>query len=333
MTMRRVEIVWESLERETSSGSGLLYRRLSASVKTDVYVALKTPEKLRCIAVHLNRTLEVDVVGWNKFRDIKVELFPDLHTPSKQFILILLLEGRHKDIFSSLCEDLIYKVADITDENDLVAELLIRLEKWRLLFEKLGAQGLSEEAQLGLYGELYFLRKYLLHCENFEFCVNSWKGPEKAVQDFQGRGWAVEVKTTHGKNHQKINISSERQLDSVNTPTIILCHYSLDRRENNGETLNDVVDDLHNILQSRVFAYNEFLVKLLDANYFPNHRGLYQTTGYTIREENIYRVTEDFPRIVESQIAPGVGDVRYSIIVSSDKWSIAEEQLFELILS
>jgi hypothetical protein len=330
LKMKKIDKIWNELEEEQPPKSGLLYRRYSSAIKPDVYVAVKSPEKLRCIAAHLNSKAHLELQSWDKLRDIKIETLPDENHPEKQYLLVLLLDNQHQDIFSTLCEDLIHQVAEITSESELVKLLLFRLEKWRLLFEKLGQQGLSESAQRGLYGELYFLRKFIQSSDSLEYCINSWKGSEKAVQDFHFSDWAVEVKTTHGKNQQKLHISSERQLDISLIPRIFLIHYSLEVRQNHGETLNDLVDDVLKMLSDSPAAHNLFRLKLLEAGYFDIHRHLYSVTGYSIRQENIYKITDDFPKITEDQIPSGVGDVRYSLIVSAnDDWTFSEDELFE----
>ncbi len=328
--MKKIDKIWKELEDEQPLKSGLLYKRHSGAIKPDVYVAIKSPEKLRCIAAHLDSNAELPLKGWDKLRDIKIETIPDGKYPDKQFLMVLLLNNQHRDIFSTLSEDLIQQVADITREPELIKLLLLRLEKWSLLFEKMGQQGLSNEAQRALYGELYFLRKFLCNVLKPDYCINSWKGVEKSVQDFQFADWAVEIKTTHGKNQQKLHISSERQLDNSLIPRIFLIHYSLEVRQNHGESLNDLVDNLFEILSDSPTANNLFSLKLLEAGYFNNHRYLYAETGYSIRQENIYRITDDFPKITEAQIPSGVGDVRYTLIVSAkDDWICSEDQLFE----
>lgn len=330
LKMKKIDNIWNELEAEQPLKSGLLYKRYSGEIKPDVYVAIKFPEKLPCIAAHLNSEAELQLKSWDKLRDIKIETHPDEKHQDKQFLLVLLLDSQHRDIFSTLSEDLIHQVANISSEPELIKLLLLRLEKWRLLFEKMGQQGLSDEAQRALYGEMYFLRKFLNNVSNTDYCVNSWKGVERSVQDFQFSDWAVEVKTTYGKNQQKLHISSERQLDISLIPRIFLIHYSLEVRQNHGETLNDLVDDLLKVLSDSPAAYNVFRLKHLEAGYFDTHRHLYTETGYSIRQENIYRITDNFPKITEAQIPSGVGDVRYSLIVSANNdWTLNEEELFE----
>lgn len=328
MEMTKIENIWVGLESETSNHSGLLYKRYSAEVLPDVFIALKAPEKLRCIAFRISAAFPFDESQWNKLKDIKIETLPDERDRSKKFLLILLLNKQHKDIFSTLCEDLIFGVSEVSKEQTLVEKLLERLAKWQSLFEKVGKQGLSDEAQRGLYGEIYFLRFFLTNNSDKNYCVKSWLGPEKSIQDFQYSNWAVEVKTTHGNNHQKIHITSERQLDDSIIEKIFLFHLSLDVRMGNGESLNILIDTVSELLNDNTMATNLFKLKLLESGYYDIHKPLYDERGYTIRQENIYRVTDNFPRITENQIPIGVGDVRYSIVLSeSEEWRINHQTL------
>jgi hypothetical protein len=329
MEMTKIENIWLGLESNVFSHSGLLYKRYSAEVLPDVFIALKSPEKLRCIAFRISAAFSFDETPWNPLKDIKIETLPDERDKSKKFLLILLLNKQHKDIFSTLCEDLIFGVSDVTTEQTLVEKLLERLAKWQSLFERVGKQGLSDEAQRGLYGEVYFLRLLLNNSTDKNHCLKSWLGPERSIQDFQHSNWAVEVKTTHGNNHQKIHITSERQLDDSIIEKIFLYHLSLDVRVGNGVSLNALIDEVSELLTDNTMASNLFQLKLLESGYYDIHKPLYDEIGYTIRQENIYRVLGSFPRITESQIPIGVGDVKYSIVLSeSEEWRIDQQTLF-----
>lgn len=326
--MTKIENIWHGLERDNFSHSGLLYKRYSAAVMPDVFIALKVPEKMRCIAFRISASFSFDYKHWNKLKDIKIETMDDERDNSKKFFLILLLNKQYKDIFSTLCEDLIFRVSEVTTEQNLIEKFLERLAKWQSLFEKASKQGLLDEAQRGLYGEIYFLRFFLNHNSDENYCLKTWLGPEKAIQDFQHSNWAVEVKTTQGKNHQKIHINSERQLDDSIIEKIFLYHLSIDIRVKNGETLNSIIDDVFDLLKENTMASNLFKLKLLESGYYDSHRPFYEERSYTIRQENLYRVSGKFPRIIENQIPKGVGDVKYSIVLSeSEEWRITKETL------
>jgi len=329
MKMTKIENIWIGLEEDTTHHSGLLYRRYSAEILPDIFVALKSPEKLRCLAIRVSDLFLFIEHQWNKLKDIKIETIADERNKSTKFLLILLLSKQHKDIFSTLCEDLVFGVADEINEQTLVGKLLERLAKWQSLFEKAGKNGLSDEAQIGLYGEIYFLRNFINNSSDKNYCVKSWLGPERAIQDFQHANWAVEVKTTHGNNHQKIYIASERQLDDSIVERIYLYHLSIDIRVGYGESLNALIDEVLSLLGNSTITLNLFQLKLLESGYFETHRPLYGERGYTIRQENLYRVSGNFPRIIECKIPMGVGDVKYSIVLSeSEAWRINQQTLF-----
>ena len=79
-------------------------------------------------------------------------------------------------------------------------------------------------------------------------------------------------------------------------------------------------------------ASNLFNLKLLESGYYEIHKPFYEEKGYAIRQENLYRVNGNFPRITENQIPIGVGDVRYSIVLSeSEEWRIDQETLLSEI--
>jgi hypothetical protein len=314
--MKKINVIWVELESDISLSQGLLYRRYSPEVLPDVFVALKIPEKNRCIAAFLDVSTTANISSFSNLKDIRVDFIKDDHHKQKKILLLSLLTKRHEDIFSVLCEDLITKISDITSESQLIKELLSRIEKWRSLFEQASLPGLSPEEQRGLFGELYFLKKLLQYTPDFHAVLKSWVGPDKEIRDFQLGDWSVEVKTTTGKNHQRMQISNERQLDTSTIQNLYLNHISLESQQNNGITLNQIVDDISGILSSEDLAFNKFLAKLFTCGYFDSHRDLYNQTGYYIRGDHFYRVEKDFPRVEEGDLRPGVGDLRYTIIVS-----------------
>ncbi len=330
--MTKINEIWNEMESDDSLPTGLLLRRYSALVLSDIYVGFKRSEKLRCIALRLQNVNTVSLGRYTNLKDIKPELIPDEKDNSKTYLLLVLLNLDHQDVFATLCEDLIEGISKITDEQKVIKELLNRLEKWKSLFDKASAEGLSKEEQRGLYGELYFLRKWLTNSKDFQNYIQSWLGPEKAIRDFEVNGWALEVKTTHGNNHQKIHINSERQLDIDNLNTLILLHLSLEVQQQNGESLNNIVDEINLLLNTDISSQMKFRVKLMQAGYFNNHRAFYESAGYQIRNEIYYLVNEGFPRIEEKDIPKGVGDVKYSIILSEyTDYIITESEVLKMI--
>lgn len=314
--MTRIESIWTELENDRSFSHGLLFRRYSGSIIPDVYIALKSPEQFRCIAASIRNSITINLASLSNLKDICVELIQDDKRPGCNILLLKLISNQHRDIFSVLCEDLMTSISSVNNETQLVQELLNRFEKWKSLFDRAATQGLSVEEQRGLFGEVYFLRKFLTNKNSFLEVVNSWVGPEKQIRDFQSGSWSVEVKTTHGNNHQKILVSSERQLDTSNIENLFLNHISLDSRQMSGETLNQLIESVLVLLEHDFTTLTRFKNKLLSAGYFDQQKNYYEHTGYFIRQDVTFLVEQNFPRIEEVDIRDGVGDVKYSIIVS-----------------
>ncbi len=159
-----------------------------------------------------------------------------------------------------------------------------------------------------------------------------WTGSKGTQQDFQFSGCAVEVKTTSAKQHQKLAIASERQLDDTGARTIVLLHLSLDIRQGQGETLPEVIASVRSLVAGDAIARNELENLLFEIGYLDIHATRYESIGYTIREHNYFRVGADFPKIIESDLRNGVGDVRYTISVAECKrFSIPESEVIALI--
>jgi hypothetical protein len=329
----KIKQIWADLVKDKSLVSGLLFRRYSGTVKPDVYVALLNPENFFCVYVAISKTTEVNISNFSNLQEIQVDLFASPNEVDKNILIFKLLNFEHKDIFAVLCEDLIASISEETNEKKIIREVLNRFEKWKSLFNKIGLQGLKPEEQRGLFGELYFLRKYLHVNNDFLAVVNTWTGTEKQIRDFQSGSWAVEVKTTHGNNHQKVHISSERQLDTTNLETLFLYHISLEHQQNSGETLNDIVDSVIDTLRAEIIALNKFKSKIYEVGYFDFQRNLYENIGYHIRQDEFYKVEKDFPRIEENDLRIGVGDVKYSIILSQcAPFSIIETEVFDTLI-
>jgi hypothetical protein len=328
----KIKEIWDQLENDNSFSTRLLLRRYSGTVLPDVFVAIQNPEKIRCIAALIGNQVPVDVIQFANLRDISVEVLPDEGRQDKKYLLFKLLNHQHNDVFAVLCEDLMLSIEKITSETELINELFNRFEKWKSLFDSAASQGLNSEEQRGLYGELILMRTLLNNFSDKHLVVEAWKGSERHARDFQYQSWAIEVKTTHGKNHQKVHINNERQLDRSNFSNLYLYHLSLEAFDNSGESLNNIIDSIRNILQNNIRSLNRFNSKLFEGGYFDHHSELYISKGYLIRQNSFFSVEGDFPRVEESDLRNGVGDVQYTIILSSlSSYKIPEQQVIQTI--
>lgn len=328
--MERIDEIWNNLESKLSTVAGFFKIRYSDISKCDLYLGIKIPENYRILIIRIP-IVKGKAFNLNyEFRGLKFEKVYDPDNSEFVLLNLVLVDSNIKDVFNSLILDLIENIIHENDINIILKKYSNRLLKWQNLFDKANLEGLSNEEQRGLFGELYFLRKFLSDTVNITLKIKSWTGPSKEIKDFQFGSWGLEVKTTSGNNHQKIHISNERQLDTSNIINLYLNHLSLELREGAGETLPEIVESIIEILKSDIPALNQFKNLLFEAGYFEHHRELYLSKGYLIRNNTYYKVEGDFPRLEENKIPSGVGDVKYSIIVSGcSEYIVAENEVLQ----
>lgn len=325
--MERINQIWAQLELNSSSVAGLFKLRFSDESKCDIFLGVKLPETHRLLILKVPFHIGKEFNFKYEFRGLKFEKIYDPNDSKFLLLNLVLVEKQFKDVFDSLVADIVTKLLNEIEITIILQNYSNRLLKWQSLFEKFSQEGLLPDQQRGLFGELYFLRKYLQAYTNRLDILNTWVGTERQVRDFQNGTWAVEVKTTHGNNHQKVKISSERQLDTTNLKNLFLYHISLEQMQNSGETLNNMVDSVLGILENDTLAQNKFKSKIYEVGYFDMQRSLYEGKGYFIRQDIFYKVDNDFPRIQENEIRVGVGDVKYSIILSQCSSFIIDENI------
>lgn len=225
---------------------------------------------------------------------------------------VALREPRFGDVFSALAEDLARRVEQEGGEPALAVAVLIgQLARWQK-FLAASASGLEAEAQRGLWAELHCLQTLLLPLVGAA-AVIAWKGPEGAHQDFQFASARVEVKTTMGTQPQSVRITSERQLDDTHGPPLFLHVLALEAQAEGADTLPARVAALRLALTSTSSASEQFEDLLLAAGYLDRDAPRYANPGYAVRRADSFRVAPGFPRIIEAQIATGVGYVAYDL--------------------
>jgi hypothetical protein len=327
--MSNILEIWSSIEQ--SNETGLLKRLYTSDSELYIYAVYQNPERYCGIALSFDKNIHIDISAFANLRDLQVTLTHDNSFINNNLLVIKLLHYQSRDVFAVMCESIIHSVLSLRSEKQVVRTIINQLEKWQTLFEKLKGEGLTPSEQQGLYGELHFLQKIIAR-QDAVSALNSWVGTDREVRDFQYNHWALEIKTTAGNNHQKVGISSERQLDETLLENLFLFHLSVETSKKNGESLNAKIDTVRETLQDNVSALNVFNNKLLEVGYFEKHRYLYEEKCYQIRDENYYKVEGDFPRIKEKEIRNGVGDVKYSIILSQcNEYLVAESAVFNTI--
>jgi len=331
MKSNHIAEIWEQLEVEKSLG--LVKRLYSSEAPFHIYGTFQYPEGFYGIAFTFSNNIRFDISSFDNLRELNVLLLADTTFIDSRLLIVQLMYPSSKDIFGILCENLVQSVISLKTEQKIVSTVINQLEKWKTLFDKNNSTGLTISEQQGLFGELHFLQKFFTATSAIPSEVlRTWVGVDMALRDFQGSGWALEVKTTSTNNPQKVTINGERQLDETLLVTLYLFHLSVDVSNGNGQTLCQRVDSIREMLNTDIPALSIFNTKLFEVGYLEKHESFYQDRFYHVRNENYYKIENDFPRIKEKELRCGVCEVRYSIILAScNEYLVSENQIFNTI--
>jgi len=327
--------IWADLELQAAGSAkmGFLTLRILPDSHHNIFLGVRVPENLRVILVRIRKENVINPWALPRFKGLEVrqDVLPE-DTGGTVTVQLTLKDTLYRDIFSQLTQDVITSCFSESTESAMLRALLSRLKMWQQFLDNYGMEGLSTSAQTGLFGELSFLYHYLMSDIGAPHAISAWTGPHRKQQDFQMSGIAIEVKASTAKQHQKVTIASEQQLDDTGLSALYLYHLSLRDLHEGGETLPELIDNIRTDLSDYPESLGEFNNLLFMAGYLDEHRGKYEDVGYSLRNEQIFQVREGFPRITEQDLANGVGDVHYSVSLSACVPFILNEEDFRMKL-
>lgn len=224
------------------------------------------------------------------------------------FLRFELLEIEDLAIFAKLIEDLISESAQYSEDKQCIHAVVSRFELWRSMMSH-AAQHKSEEK--GLWGELFALRKLLLHVSAMD-AIRAWTGPEYEAQDYKFSDKWIEVKTV-GSNSFVAKISSINQLISVNTGYLYVIYADDDEFDEKAESVHKIYSDICKTLknESTNEAFELFHEKIRDFKYLGFVAE--ERTKYVCKAERYFEVDETFPRLEIHGDALAIGSVVYEL--------------------
>ena len=262
-----------------------------------------------------------------KFKGLFIEIFEFEESKELQ---IYLLDNQLKDIFSLFIENVVEEVSKSVTENEALIETSNVILKWKKLFDKINFEGLSIERQKGLMGELLLFNSMLDEEYSIDSLLESWTGPDFNDKDFRFGSFGIEVKLTSSKV-PKVKISSERQLDNENLTKLYLVLYVVEEVNDKGFSLNSIIDQIRTKINNNQNALKFFNERLLLVGYFDEDFESYKRQ-YAFRNRNFYEVSNDFPRIVASDLPIGLFDTKYNIELSAiEQFLVNNGSILELI--
>ncbi len=212
-------------------------------------------------------------------------------------------------IFFKFCDDLVDSTRAVPDESIGMTLVCKRYNLWKRLFYKLSKPVLSEKQQMGLIGELLFLKDDMLKVHESHDAISSWSGCDKTHKDFSiGEEW-YEIKSST-VNKLTINISSIEQLDSDKPGTLVVYEFEKMSEEYNGITLNTVVNDVLSMIDEN--DEELLLDKLKAAGYEVSEE--YDKCCFRNVSKHYYNVNDKFPKISSKDLPSSIVELQYEIL-------------------
>jgi hypothetical protein len=315
--------------------SGYYKRRISSAAPAAIYVRKLHPEGTQGVAIEVSPAVvkPLKLSHTTKGFSVSTELTERAEGKKVCRVAISLGEAAFKELFAELVGHLLDHISNASSEKDAMLRLQSQLLLWRKFLDRGADEGLSENEQTGLYGELAFMKLCLKAGIPAIDILNAWTGPNGANQDFTFGSDAIEVKSSSANDANRTRISNIRQLDDTGLEGLFLYHHAFDRRQSSGQTLPQLVQILITLIKEQDAALTVFFDELLmSAGYLHAHQVLYSDVGYTLRYENAYKVDASFPRLLEANLPPGLSEVKFMVDLATAVSSrINREEIFKAL--
>jgi hypothetical protein len=205
------------------------------------------------------------------------------------------------------------------------------LTKWRRFWSGVAQNLLRKEELLGLFGEVWFLSRWLLASVGPERSTAMWRGPSGARNDFEASGLAIEVKTS-GKLDGSHQIHGLEQLLEPVGGVLLLFSLVVREEASGAESLPRLIADVRATLASDQSQLVQFESMLLAAKYEDAHAQEYENVKLRVRGQGLYRVSEGFPRLVPASLSNGLpvglGNVTYELrLDAAGPWLISDSPI------
>ena len=300
-----LKTVWDALRQSgQSEGSRAFPLREVADFRLQGEILY--PDKLEALTIDFGQSLSKSLMSSGTG-------FALYCRDNDQVVLQRTSEG-DLDIFIKIVEDILTQLY-LWSKNNLSSQavylkFISRMQMWQNFMSKTNA-GLTHEQEIGLLGELHFLRLWLSSNGEPIVVLESWRGPERAAQDFQFNERAVEIKSTTSKDKFDVKIQSLEQLDHNLFECLELVAIRFTKSmDEQGESLIDIIENIEDSLSG--FAVSIFRSKLLSSGYEAYQREKYREK-YCLNTASSYLVDESFPALNRTNTDAAIKNVRYNI--------------------
>jgi hypothetical protein len=245
--------------------------------------------------------------------------------------VVELQDRAFEDIFHSLCRALVEATRPVQSADGVMPVLLRHIARWQRMLGKAAIPGrLTLQEQIGLVGELLFLRDHVLAEIPLHDAIATWVAPQGHPQDFMiPGGMAIEVKCRQATAPDMVHISSQWQLhqDVLQLYLTVFTLGQCDRDK--GFSLHSLVQELRGRFDSSMTSRDEFEMALVERGYLddPDEYDKRWWTGNGLR---CFSVQGSFPRLEPDCLPAGVIEVSYTIsLPECEPWAAGMDMIFQ----
>ena len=321
------EVPWDIMTVPRNEQS-FITRRIDKDIKHNFFW-VKDIEGNCGLMLHLKKPF-LKEIDFPKFKRLKLFFVKD-----KKSLVILGNKDVNKKSFKVFCHNIIFACSKVNDEDNikLINEVRSTLEKWLTVFEKNHSKKLTLSEQIGLLGELLFIREFLAKHMDIDQAVLCWQGPRKHDQDFVYSHYLFELKTKLASSKQTLKISSLEQLDKKKSELFLILNVLNPTNKNEAFSVDEMVDELLNLLNKNNFVRDFFLGNLVLLGYdFEESK---YNKKFMVNDFSIYEVLDDFPKITNATVEPAIVQANYNLDINKiENWKIEtldfEEKVFKI---
>ena len=196
-----------------------------------------------------------------------------------------------QEVFSTLIAEMLMELKDNPSKPSRTCLLI--LEHWRELLERGKTPLLSAERLAGIFAELLYVHEIVrLRPDALDF----WVGPTGARHDLSGEKISIEVKSTLARHGRLFEVHGHDQLEAQPDGELYLAAVKLEGVTSGGES----VPDLLRIISECGADYHRLCNLLYKVGYDINDNDSYNQIRFLVRENILYPVDDDFPKITSA---------------------------------
>lgn len=225
-------------------------------------------------------------------------------------LIIYLKDDNLLELFCSFCDDVIFATRNCTNDNDGYETIAKRYSSWKKMFATTRHR-LDEIQIMGLIGELYFLREYMIPKYGHERALSAWSGQDYTKKDFSiGDDWYEVKAISSSKDFVKISSLEQLKSDLPGQLSVV----SLEKMSSafDGLSLNKIINEIYYSMPNDELK-GLFLDKFVNIGY--DFDKAYDEYVYKCTDFSHYRVDQTFPHLESSDSLSAIHNVKYEILV------------------